>query len=291
MKTQPIFAARFRWATPAAALLLLGLASPASAHRMEKHFTVSERPIITIRNSQGRIEVKSWKKPEVVVIGNHNSNKVEVDTEMAGNRIEVNTHLLTEDITADELQADYQITVPEESELQVKTDSGSVVVERVYGDMTFETVAADLQLQEVAGYLVIRTIRGSVICSRCIGKIDVRSISGNVRLLQPLMENVQARTTKGNIYFDGEFRPRGIYNLHSDYGLVEVRFSESDSFDLSATSVQGTIENQAKVKPDPHGSVRLPSRFKKGLFGTLNDGHAKVDLSSYSGTIRILKRD
>jgi hypothetical protein len=35
----------------------------------------------------------------------------------------------------------------------------------------------------------------------------------------------------------------------------------------------------------------VASKFAKGFFGTVGQGLAKVELSSYSGTIRILKRD
>ncbi len=286
MLTQPV------WRVPivTAAATLLFVAAPASAHRLEKHFAVAERPVIMVRNSQGRIEVRSWKKPEVVVIGNHSSNKVEVDTEQTGNRIEVNTHLLTENITPAEFQADYQITVPEESELHVRTDSGEITVERVFGDMTFDTVAADVRLQEVAGYMVVKTVNGSVLCARCAGRIDVRSISGNVRFVQPQIDNVRVETTSGNIYYDGDFHRGGIYSLKTGNGLLEVRFSDTDSFDLTAATVNGTIENQAKIKPHTH-ERRSPSRFGTSLVGTFNDGHARVELSSFSGTIRILKRD
>jgi DUF4097 and DUF4098 domain-containing protein YvlB len=275
----------------AVTFLLLLFAGPASAHRLEKHFTVHGRPVITVRNAHGRIEVKSWKNSEVVVIGNHTSDKVEVDTEQAGDRIEVLTHVLTEKVTPADLQADYTLTVPEESELRVRTDSGNVVVERVFGDMTFDTVSADVQLQEVAGYLVIKTIGGSVVCARCAGRIDVNSISGNVRLLQPQLDSVRVQTSSGNIFFDGNFLRQGIYILKNYSGLIEVRFADTDSFDLSASSLYGTVENQANVKPDTHGRRHTPARFAKGLFGTVNEGHAKVELSSFNGTIKILKRE
>src|SRR5574337_237747 len=157
------------------AVLLFPFAVPASAHRIEKHFTVPGRPVISVRNdARGRIEVKSWGKPEVVVVGNHASDKVEVDTEQADNRIEVVTHVLNRSASPTELETNYQITVPEESELQVHTDSGVVIVERIYGELSFDTVAADLQLQDVGNYLVIKTVSGSLVCTRCIGRIDFR---------------------------------------------------------------------------------------------------------------------
>lgn len=292
MKLRAQFVKRFRWPIATlGAILLIALVMPASAHRLEKHFTVKGHPVITVRNPHGRIEVKSWQRPEVVVVGNHVSSKVEPDTEQAGDRIEVLTHVLSEKISPADLQADYAITVPEESELRVTTDSGTIVVNHVFGDMTFDTVSADVQLQEVAGYLAVKTIGGSVECARCAGRMDVNSISGNVRLVEPQLTSVRVQTSSGNIFFDGNFLSQGIYILKNYSGLIEVRFADTDSFDLSANSLYGHVENQAKVKPDTHGLHRPPARFAKGLFGTVNEGHAKVELSSFNGTIKILKRD
>jgi DUF4097 and DUF4098 domain-containing protein YvlB len=292
MKLRAQLVRRFRWPIATlGAVLLIALVLPVSAHRLEKHFTVKGHPVITVRNAQGRIEVKSWQRPEVVVVGNHASSKVETDTEQAGDRIEVLTHVLSEKVSPSDLQADYTITVPEESELRVTTDSGTIVVNHVFGDMTFDTVSSDVQLQEVAGYLAVKTIGGSVECTRCAGRMDVNSISGNVRLLEPQLNSVRVQTSSGNIFFDGKFLPQGIYILKNYSGLIEVRFADTDSFDLSANSLYGHVENQANVKPDTHGLRRPPARFAKGLFGTVNEGHAKVELSSFNGTIKILKRE
>ena len=158
-----------------ATTLAIGLsAAPVFGHHLEKHFTVTPRPIITVQSSHGKISVKSWKKAEVVVVGDHASPKIEVDTEQAGNRIEVTTRTLSDNLKPAELEANYQITVPEESQLQIKTDSGLIVVERVYGDLVFETVAGELQLEEVGGHMTgapARTPLGvsgrrSPLCSR-----------------------------------------------------------------------------------------------------------------------------
>ena len=99
--------------------------------------------MVTVRNFNGKIAVKSWQKNEVVVVADHTSEKTEVDADQAGNRIDVITHHVVQNATPDELLANYEITVPEETELQVRTDSGWVIVERVAGDMTINTVAAN----------------------------------------------------------------------------------------------------------------------------------------------------
>jgi DUF4097 and DUF4098 domain-containing protein YvlB len=270
---------------------LILAASPAQADRVEKHFPVQNKPKITVRNSSGRIQVKAWTKNEVLVAWTNKNGKSVVETEEAGNRVEVTTRPDGDGITAEDAKTDFEITVPVESELNVRTDSGNVTVESVHGDMTFDTVDANLQLSDVNGYVEVKTIDGSLVCTRCSGKLESNSISGNVSMVDPTLDSLRVQTSSGNIYFDGSFQSRGIYIMKNFSGTIEVHFSSNDSFDVNAASLKGDVINQASFKPDTHGSPHPASKWGHSLFGTMNEGHAKVELSSFSGTIKILKRD
>jgi DUF4097 and DUF4098 domain-containing protein YvlB len=278
----------------AGVLLWPASSAQAAGQRFEKHFPVKGRPVVMMQNiANGRIEVKSSKNLEVVIAGSQASNKVNVEIEQVGDRIDVNTTILDTAAQADELEANFQITVPEETELQLRTQTGLIYVEQVMGDMTLQSVAGDVHLKEVSGYIVVKTTNGSLVCTQCAGKLDFSSVSGNAQLLQPGLTNVNLFTTSGNILFDGDFIRTGIYTMRSGKGTVEVHFSGNDSFDLKAQTATGSVDNQAEayLKPDSHGVKHIASKFTKGLFGTVGSGLAKVELSSYSGTIRILKRD
>ncbi len=275
-------------------IFLAGLAlaaTPAHANRVEKHFVVQNKPRITLRNSNGRVQVKAWAKNEVQVVWTNVSGKAVVETKQAGNRIEIGTRMAEENIAADDLKTDFEITVPVESELNVRTDTGNVNVDSVHGDMTFDTVGANLQLSDVDGYVLVKTIDGSLVCTRCSGKLEANSISGNMQMVEPTLDSVRVQTSSGNILFDGSFLSRGIYIMKNFSGTIEVHFSSNDSFDLNATSLKGDVINQASFKPDTDRSPHPASKWGHSLFGTMNDGRAKVELSSFSGTIKILKRD
>lgn len=274
-----------------AAMVLAALALPASAHRIEKHFIVEGKPVVTIHNSNGRIQVNSWKKSEVMVIGDHGSSSVEVESEQAGSRIEINTRVLSNSARGSDLQADYQITVPEETQLTVRTDIGSIVVESVHGDLRFETLAANVSLQDTGGVIFVRTADGSIVCARCDGRLDAESVSGNVQLLQPIMDQITVHTTAGNILFDGDFLRHGVYVLKSDTGNTNVHFGAASSFDLTANSVHGSVINEANLQPDKHGKKVYVPKGGNSLLGTVGTGNAKVELYSFSGTIKILRRD
>src|SRR5439155_1476805 len=189
----------------AAAFLCSGLPAAAAGQRLEKHFAVNARPVVVIHNvANGRIEVKSWKNAEVDVVASQTSDKIGFEMEQAGDRIDVTANILDSAAQPRELEASLQLTVPEETELQLKTETGLIL-------------------------------------------------------------------------FDGDFVRTGLYTMKSGKGLVEVRFSGNDSFDLKAQTAMGTVDNQAAayLKPDSHGIRRAASKFTKGLFGTVGQGLAK----------------
>jgi DUF4097 and DUF4098 domain-containing protein YvlB len=278
-----------------AGLLMLPGVSFAAGQKIEKHFSVKGRPVVMIQNvANGRIEVKSWKNSEVVVTASQSSDKIGLDMEQADERIEITANILDPSAQQSDLTENIQLTVPEETELQIKTQTGLIYVEQVIGDMKLESVAGDVHLKEVSGYIIVHTTGGSLVCTQCGGKfLEFNSISGSAQILQPSLSRVDLRTTTGNILFDGDFIRTGIYTMKSGRGLVEVRFSGTDSFDLNAQTSSGTVDNRAEafLKPDTHGFRRSASKYAKGLFGTVGNGLAKVELSSFSGTVRILKRD
>jgi len=249
---------------------------------------------VMIQNvANGRIEVKSWKNPEIVVSASQPSNKIGLDMEQADNRIDVTASIVDASAQESELTENIQLTVPEETELQIKSQSGLIYVEQVLGDMTLESVGGDIHLREVSGYIIVKTTGGTLVCTLCGGKLKFDSVSGSAQILQPSFTNVTLYTSFGNILFDGDFIRTGIYSMKSGRGLVEVRFAGNDSFDLNAQTASGTVDNRAEafLKPDSHGIRHSASKYAKGLFGSVGNGLAKVELSSFSGTIRILKRD
>lgn len=276
----------------ATSLLIPGLllASVAFADHIEKHFKVEAHPVVTLHNPNGSVTVKAWTKPEVMVVATRATDQVEVDATQTGNRVDIMTHPVSDSTVPDGLRTDFEVRVPEDAELQIHDDSGAVSVNSVLGDMNVETVGAGVDLADAAGYLTVKTIDGPFQCVRCAGRIEVSSISGSFRMIDLRSYQVRAQTSKGNILFSGEFLPNGMYELKNYSGIIEVRFSPGDSFDLSATSLKGKVNNEAKLSPPTH-QQHFYSKFNNSLFGSFNSGRAKVELSSFDGTINILKRN
>jgi DUF4097 and DUF4098 domain-containing protein YvlB len=290
-QTQPPLGIPRSWKTASVLLpcLVLMSAGPALGDRIERHFKVESHPIVTIHNPTGTVTVRAWTKAEVLVIAKRATDRVEVDTEQNANRVEISTRQIPDNASPNDLRADFEINVPEDTELQIHDDSGGVNVSNVLGDMNVETIGAEVALEDTAGFLSVNTVDGGFQCSRCAGRIEAHSISGNFRFAEMRSYHVHAQTSEGNIFFSGEFFPSGIYQLKNYSGVIEVRFQPGDSFDISATSLKGKVNNEAKLTPSSHHhSLR---GVGNALFGSMNTGRAKVELSSFDGTINILKRD
>ncbi|HVB99703.1 MAG TPA: DUF4097 family beta strand repeat-containing protein [Candidatus Dormibacteraeota bacterium] len=262
---------------------------PAFAQRLQKRFPVMSHPVVTLHNSRGKIVIRTWQKSEVQVIADQKSPKMDVSAQRQGNMIVVSTRFLAGSITPAEMETDFDITVPEETELSIHDDSGQIDVQGVLGDMTYETVGADVNLNQVTGYITVHTIGGSFTCNQCSGGIEANSISGAINVVGSESSNVHARTSTGNILLDSDLLPNGLYQLRDYSGEVDVFFSPSDSFDVTAVSLHGRVVNQAALKEPARPQYDLPP-FARSLFGVYNEGRARLVINSFSGTIQIRRR-
>ncbi len=113
MSTAQFIPLRFNWKTGLLAPgLLLVTSSAVFAHNIEKHFKVEPRSVVTIHNPNGKVVVKAWTKSEVMVIATHASDKVEVDAEQTGNRVDVMTHQISDSISPEDFAPTIKSTSP-----------------------------------------------------------------------------------------------------------------------------------------------------------------------------------
>ena len=97
---QPVLGSRIvKTTTVFGAMLLCAGNSVASPRHVERRFKVDAHPIVTIHNPNGVLTVKAWSRPEVKLVADIQSDKVDFDAEQSGNRVEVNARAVSSSIS------------------------------------------------------------------------------------------------------------------------------------------------------------------------------------------------
>jgi DUF4097 and DUF4098 domain-containing protein YvlB len=268
---------------------ILATAICASAEvRKEFRYTVGPRAAISITNQYGPISVKPSPGSQVVVTAILHSDKAEIDQSQSGNRVDILSHLFFE-ATPETGRVDYEVLVPADASVTLRSTTGPLHAEGLHGDVSLEGSQANMDVLEVSdAHVHIKTLNGLVTLTNIHnGHVEVTSVSGDVVLHSVSGPLVQVNSTSGKIRYDGDFGNSGEYYLASHTGDIEASAPNDASIDVTARSVRGQVENDFLLEPK-----HTPFVVKAGsaFAGTMNKAASSVKLFSFSGKIHLKKR-
>ena len=93
--------------------------------KKELHFSVGAKAGVSVVNPYGSISVKPSTNNTVVVNAVLHSDKVEVDNNQSGNRVDIQSHLLA-GADADSGRVDYEVLVPADASITLHSSTGSL---------------------------------------------------------------------------------------------------------------------------------------------------------------------
>jgi DUF4097 and DUF4098 domain-containing protein YvlB len=269
-------------------VMLIGGAFAVAESRKEYRYKVSHHASITINNQYGPISVKAGPAKRVSVIAILHSDKVEVDQNQRGNRVELRSHLL-EGADASSGVVEYEVLVPADANVRLNSTSGPMHAENLHGDVVIEGNTANVDVrQSTDGHVRVRTLNGPVTLTDIrYGHVEITSLSGDVVLTSVNGPFVNVNSSSGRIHYDGDFGDSGEYSLTSHTGDIEAMAPAYASIDVTARSVQGQVDNDFPLQPE-HTS--FPVRAGSAFAGTINKAASSVKLFSFSGKIHLKKK-
>jgi len=259
--------------------------------RKEFRVNVGPKAGVSVNNPYGSISVKPSTGNVVVINALLYSDKVEVDKNLVGNRIEIQSHLLP-GADAQSGRVDYEILVPADASITLHSSTGPLRAERLHGDVTLEGAGATVEIRDITGaHVHVKTLNGPVTLTNVQdGHVEVDSLSGAVTLNGVTGPLVQVISTSGSISYIGDFGDRGEYRLTSHSGNIDATVPESTSADVSARSVRGEVHDDIPLQPKTHTWFVI--KEGSAFWGTM--GRAAVSstvvLRSFSGKIHLSKR-
>jgi DUF4097 and DUF4098 domain-containing protein YvlB len=272
------------------AVLMGALCALASAQqKKELHFSVQPGAAVSVTNDFGPVTVRAVTGSQVQVTATPHSSGVEIDSNQTGNRVDIRTHYLQK-VSQSDGAVDYDVQVPPTAAIVVRTANGAVKVQNLNGDISVESDTGTVSVSGVSGaHVHARTMSGPIAVTDVTnGHVELSSVSGEVTVTNVTGPMVSVNTTGSPIRFSGDCSGGGDYSLTTHAGNIDVTLPPSASVDVTARSINGSVEDGFQLQSDSHPA--LPIAAGKSFAGHANTGSSSLRLRSFSGKITVRKQ-
>ncbi len=264
--------------------------------RVEKRYQVEKTVELHLTTFDGPIEVRSWDRPEVLVeIDKRGPDKnaldsIDVVDEQKGDVITIEArHTKTRSPFIGigfflSPSAKLVASVPRNTNLVIRTEDGSVVLERVTGRAEIKTGDGSIHVTETSGELLAETGDGSLQLEDVTGKVEARTGDGSIRLTG-MPTTLHARSGDGSIYLRirNGASMTGEWIVSTSDGSISVELPEGFAAQIDADPGSGgRVRSDLKLANAVGGT-----RDSRTLTGALGEGGAHFSIRTGDGTIRL----
>jgi DUF4097 and DUF4098 domain-containing protein YvlB len=286
---------------------LASLASPAGAQRtrltsdyrsrLDTTVAFDKNGSVTLTATNGDIIVTGWSRSEAQIRASSDNRDIRFDATSSRMSLELTGRSRGSD-------AKFEVTVPYGVRVVVRTQSGDIAVRGTRGEvdarsqngdidvedvtqrLDINTLSGDIKARNVAGEIEVGTTSGTLRLSDARGNIEVGTISGDIDLRGITSKLVRAKTTSGDVTFDGGIDAAGRYELVTHSGDVRLHLPRESSAQLTVSTWNGGVNSDFPItlKPGEHG---IGSSNAKRFTFSVGAGAARITAETFSGDITI----
>jgi len=275
--------------------LLLVLGAPGLAAGFEKTVPAKGLTDVAVHSLSGQVTLVGWDRPEVKVEWTEDSPAQQPFIGAQDGRLRIGS-----DPEKDRgLTADLVIHLSKGLKVEIETISGDLSLTGLSAGCRLKTISGEVKVADLAGGLVVKTVSGDVDVRKASGDMEVKSVSGEVEMIEVRSALVEVKTVSGDIHLqgplskvrttshsgqvllDGRLEPGAGLRAKSFSGDLIVVLPADAGFDLDASTRSGDVELDF---PLSGGELK-----KGGASGRVGQGGPELELSSFSGEIRVQK--
>lgn len=211
-----------------------------------------------------------------IVIDSHNSETVLVDIEIQGNdaqdfsvSIDKNNNDLRIKGTKPgsnwgwnrDLRVKFNITVPENYNVDLDTAGGSIKVKDLTGNITANTSGGSIKIGEITGDVDVNTSGGSIKIARVFGEIQANTSGGSIKaeFAQQITQSTKLSTSGGSV---------------TAYVPADMKAN------VKASTSGGRVTSDFEIDGET---------TKRRINGTINGGGPKLVLRTSGGSVKLKK--
>lgn len=243
---------------------ILILSAQVSAKQVEEIFNVSPGGTLDLRTDVGRLIIKTHNQDTVLLeaeIDGKQSDNFKLDHKVKGNDVIITGKLEKREKWGwnSNLRVTFEITVPENYNLELRTSGGSIDIADLKGNIDAHTSGGSIDVGNITGKVDLHTSGGSITTEEIYGMIDAHTSGGSIRttFAQQLVDNAELSTSGGSI---------------TAYLVSDVKI------DIKASTSGGRVRSEFDID----GRVK-----KNSVKGEINGGGPKLKLHTSGGSISI----
>lgn len=287
----------FLLSAAAAPVAAQGRYVPASAERLDTVFAFDRRGAVALTVGSGEIVVTGWDRQEVRLRARSERGSIRADATPSRlsvdvprgrggeTRIEVTVPVGVQ-VTARSASGDIKVAGTK-GIVEVASQSGDIEVEDAAGRVELRSFSGDISARRLSGTVEVNSLSGDIQLTDVRGDVDAAGLSGDVDLRNVAARYVRAKSTSGDISFEGALESAGRYELGSHSGSVDLLLPRGTGALLTVSTYSGGIESDFPItlKPGEHGV----GRSRRYTF-EIGNGEARISAESFSGDVTIREK-
>lgn len=252
---------------------------------------------VVLGNGSATIVVTGWDQPTI---------RVQAHSDDGALRFETTSSRVTVEPTRSHDDVEIHVMVPRGVRVVARTNSGDITVRETRGvvdaesssgdvlvvdalDVDATNLSGDLEVRQITGTVNVTTNNGDCTVTDSKGAIEATSISGEISVFRSAARIVRARTTSGDVYFEGSIATDGRYEFVSHSGELDLVIPKDASAQIGVTTWSGTIDSEFTITLRPGFNATANDMTKRFSF-TVGGGAARVTAETFSGDINITSR-
>jgi len=285
--------------------------------KFAKTVPLAKGGMLDLSNISGNITITVGAGDQVVIDATKRGRTAEelkevtIDVTPSPNRVEVRTRY-PENKRNISVSVEYHVTIPRGAGATIKSISSDVTATGVDGELSANSISGDVHVTGAANLRAAKTVSGDVTLDNATStgacavktisgdltvrglkarEVQIDTISGDVKLDNVVTDRVTSKSISGNVQFAAPLAKGGRYEMTSHSGDITIQTGDKVGFELTASSFSGSINTDLAVttKGDAANEAgRGPRRHS--VQGTFGDGSAVLQLSTFSGDIKIVKK-
>ena len=249
---------------------------------------------MTLSVGNGEIIVRSWNRDQI---------QVRARSERGVIRMDATSSRLSLDLTRPRGgDTHFEVTVPVGVRINARATAGDISISGTKGPVEARTQSGDLTLEDAADMIDLGSLSGEIHARGLVGNVEANAVSGDIELTDVkgdveaqsvsgdidlravIARYVRAKSTSGDVSYDGTIDSTGRYELTSHSGSVEIDMPDGAGAVMSVSTYTGSIDSDFPITLQPGDQGGMGS--KRFTF-QIGKGDARITAESFSGDITI----